>query len=168
MTIKDIRKLYNMSQSEFARRFSIPVRTLQQWEQHKSEPSDALINCLYEIYVREHEQVAYEIMYMNQIIDEVVISTGRKFVLLIKKTRNRLLQPFYRDRITIFELYNFLKDRCYEDGRADLNNILNKANLKDNNPYEWIKVSHGVTWEDYFWIREKGEDISWEEVRVRE
>lgn len=168
MTISELRKLYNMSQAEFSRRFSLSVRTLQQWEQGKSQPPCALLNAIYEIYVREHEQYIYEILFKNQVVDEVVISQGRKNVLLVKKTRKRLIQPFAKDNITIFDFYNFLKDRCYEDGRADLDEILAQANMTSNNPYEWIKVSHGVTWEDYFWIRMKNEGITWEEVRVRE
>lgn len=36
--IKELRKSTGLSQSKFAAKFDIPVRTLQQWEQGKSEP----------------------------------------------------------------------------------------------------------------------------------
>ena len=36
--IKDLRQQMGLSQSQFAERFGIPVRTIQQWEQGKSSP----------------------------------------------------------------------------------------------------------------------------------
>ena len=46
--------------------------------------------------------------------------------------------------------YNFLKDRCHEDGRADLHEILAQAGMTENNPYQWVRLTHGVTWDDFF------------------
>ncbi|MBE5906096.1 MAG: helix-turn-helix domain-containing protein [Lachnospiraceae bacterium] len=36
--IKELRKTMGLSQAKFAEKFDIPVRTLQQWEQGRSEP----------------------------------------------------------------------------------------------------------------------------------
>lgn len=38
MTIKELRKLTGLSQSKFAERYNIPVRTVQGWEVEKSTP----------------------------------------------------------------------------------------------------------------------------------
>jgi len=37
--------------------------------------------------------------------------------------------------------------------------------MKSNDPWEWNRKTHGVTWEDFFWIKFDGESISWEDVR---
>lgn len=166
-TIKELRIMYNMSQTEFAKRFNISVRTLQQWEQQKSAPNVALCQSIFEIYLRENNATEYEIMYKNQIVANVLLSKDKKYILSFIRTKNKLLKPF-KDKLTIYDFYRFLKDRCYEDERDNLNVILKAANLKSNDPYKWIKISHGVTWEDYFWIKEKNENITWKEVRVRE
>ena len=60
-----------------------------------------------------------------------------------------------------------LKDRCYEDSRGNLSEILEYFGLENNNPYKWCEITHGVTWEDFFGIKYDNEDISWEEVRIR-
>lgn len=39
--------------------------------------------------------------------------------------------------------------------------------LSENNPWKWCRISHGVTYEDFFWIRFEDEDIQWKDVRVR-
>lgn len=165
--IKTLRKLYNISQSEFARRFDISVRTLQQWEQGKSTCPKPLISAIYEIYLRENNADDYEILYKDILLKEVLVSKNKKEILVINKSKDLFLKPF-KDDLSIYDFYIFLKSRCYEDNRDDLDDILKQANLPSNNPYEFIKVSHGVTWEDYFWIRNKNENITWEEVRVRE
>lgn len=38
MKINDLRKQINLSQSQFAKKYGIPVRTLQKWEQGAAEP----------------------------------------------------------------------------------------------------------------------------------
>ena len=64
-------------------------------------------------------------------------------------------------------VYDFLKSRCYEDERADLKEILDQAGLKSNNPWKWARITHGVTYEDFFWIKFDGEILTWEEVKIR-
>ena len=63
--------------------------------------------------------------------------------------------------------YMFMKDRCYEDGRADLPQILAAAGMTENDPYEWCKRTHGVTYDDFFWIKYDGEEIAWKDVKLR-
>lgn len=46
MEIKDLRRQKNMTQKEFADFFGIPLRTIQKWEQHDSEPLPYLISLL--------------------------------------------------------------------------------------------------------------------------
>ena len=51
MNIKILRKQLNLTQDEFATRFYISVRTLQNWEQQKSSPPDYLIPMINEIII---------------------------------------------------------------------------------------------------------------------
>ena len=74
------------------------------------------------------------------------------------------LQPFKRENCTIIDVYNFLKDRCFDDNREDLKEILESVGLTSNNPWEWNKISHGITADDFWWIRWDGETLSWEDV----
>lgn len=52
MKIQDIRKLSNLSQRKFCKKYNIPLSTLRQWEQGKREPPDYLVELL-EFKVRE-------------------------------------------------------------------------------------------------------------------
>jgi len=46
MNIKEIRSGLSLSQSQFATKFNIPVRTLQQWEQNKSSPPEYVVDLI--------------------------------------------------------------------------------------------------------------------------
>ncbi|MBP5495249.1 MAG: helix-turn-helix domain-containing protein [Lachnospiraceae bacterium] len=51
--IKELRKETGLSQSKFAAKFGIPVRTLQQWEQGISAPPEYLVRMM--VYIMELE-----------------------------------------------------------------------------------------------------------------
>ena len=58
MNIKELRNKTGLSQSNFARKYGIPVRTLQQWEQNRSSPSKYVLNMLENIpaaYIRHYK-----------------------------------------------------------------------------------------------------------------
>lgn len=52
MTIRDVRKLTNLSQPQFCDRYNIPLPTLRKWEQGKREPPDYVVELL-EFKVRD-------------------------------------------------------------------------------------------------------------------
>lgn len=114
------------------------------------------------------KSIIYEILYKDIVVDEVFLPEDKNNIVVTKMVDNKMMQPFNMAKISLSDFYAFIKSRCYEDERINLDKILDQAGLKDNNPYEWIKVTHGITWEDFFWIREKGENITWEEVKLRD
>lgn len=109
--------------------------------------------------------INFTILSMDTLIAGVSI-TEDGVVTIQRYTDNPLKQVFPRKHTTIMEVYNFMKSRCYEDGRADLKQILAQAGMESNNPWEWCKLTHGVTFEDFYWIRYEGEDISWDDLAM--
>ncbi|MDY3909887.1 MAG: hypothetical protein SOZ48_09190 [Eubacterium sp.] len=107
----------------------------------------------------------FDIMFQDIKIAEIRFKNNN---LSIKKCFDGTWQFFHGDNENIQTIYYFLESRCYENGRADLPNILQQAGIDSNNPWEWCKVSHGVTWEDFYWIRLPGENITWKDVKIRD
>ena len=114
----------------------------------------------------------YHIMHRDTPVADV-ITENNMVISIIKYVKDSPMQPFCgitkassRQAMTK-RFYGFLESRCYENNRADLPYILKQAGLTSNNPYEWIHVCHGVTWEDFFWVRFDDEDIHWDDVRIR-
>ena len=113
------------------------------------------------------DNIIFTIMYQNEAAAEVLISNDKKKVEIRKLIPDSLKQPLSGSKLDLERIYDFLKSRCYEDGRADLQEILDQAGLKSNNPWKWMRITHGVTYEDMFWIKFPGENLRWEDVKVR-
>ena len=108
----------------------------------------------------------YEIMYKDEKVADVKI-LSIVHVEIKKYTNEFYKQPFLSDRTDIMYLYDFFKSRCYEDGRADLRSILTEAGLQHNDPWKWIDLTHGVTYDDFWWIKHPEEELTWEQVKIR-
>lgn len=109
----------------------------------------------------------FTVMCLNQPVAEVKVSDDKKQVEIQKLIPDSILQPFCGKKLDTERVYQFLKGRCYEDDRADLKEILEQAGMMNNNPWEWVRITHGVTFEDTFWVRFPGETLTWEEVKPR-
>ena len=109
----------------------------------------------------------FTVMHKDEPVAIVRLSEDKKKVEIQKLIPDCIRQPFCGNKLDLERVYNFLKDRCYEDGRSDLKEILNQAGLTYNNPWKWMKITHGVTYEDLFWIWFPGETITWKDVKVR-
>lgn len=109
----------------------------------------------------------FMVMHLNEPVAHVKISENKKWVFIEKLIPDSYKQPFCGDKADIFRVYDFLESRCYENGRADLAEILELAGMRDNDPWEWVKRTHGVVYEDFIWIRFPGEDLEWKDVAIR-
>ena len=54
MTIKDICTEYNLSQTALAKRFGIPLRTVQDWYAGRRTPPDYVVKMMLEILERDN------------------------------------------------------------------------------------------------------------------
>lgn len=53
--IKKLRKDMELSQSKFANKYSLPVRTLQQWEQGRGAPPEYIVIMMEKLYEYEKD-----------------------------------------------------------------------------------------------------------------
>ncbi len=109
----------------------------------------------------------YHIMFRDTPVIDIVTDDMQRVVKYEKFVPDKPPQAFWGDNINAKRLYDFLKGRCYEDSRPDLKEILAAHGLETNDPYRWCRKTHGVTYEDFYWIRYDDEDLTWEEVKIR-
>ena len=77
-------------------------------------------------------------------------------------------QIFANEKMTRNQLNEILRLRCFEEGRGDIQEKLKYLGLESYNPYEIVKRTHGVSYNDYIWFRFPGENITSKDVLVRE
>ena len=161
-----------MTQSELARKCGMTQGNISRMEAGKHVPSLETLSAIAEalslrITLTDESVTVYHVMYIDEPAADVTLSADRKQITFRKWKPDGLQQPFSGNKLDLERFYRFIKSRCYEDGRGDLAEILKKAHLSDNNPYDWIRISHGVTYDDFFWIRINDEQLTWEDVRIR-
>lgn len=108
----------------------------------------------------------FSVFFKNELVADVHIDTAKKES-SIKRYLLGPKQPFMCDRQDIHYIYGFLESRCFENARPDIDKILAAHGMTSNNPYEWCRKTHGVMYNDFWWIKFRDEDITWNDVRVR-
>ncbi|WP_034466590.1 helix-turn-helix domain-containing protein [Butyrivibrio proteoclasticus] len=169
--IRSRRKELGLTQTQLADKCGIKQSNYSRMESGKQMPSlETLMTILYQLHMDMDfvpvDYYVYDVMNKDELVCVVELSKDRKKIRFDKKIPDGLSQPFCGEKLDLERFYSFLKSRCYEDGRADLKEILKQAHMTSNNPYEFIKLSHGVNYSDTFWIKMHDENLSWEDVRV--
>lgn len=61
MTIQELCKEYGYSQSELARRFNIPLRTVQHWHEETRKPPQYVVDMMSELLSSERKEKDHHI-----------------------------------------------------------------------------------------------------------
>ena len=110
------------------------------------------------------EDYCFDVMNKDDLIAKVAITNNRKTVNIERFCDIPAIQPFCGSKLDLERVYEFISYRCFEEGRPDKDELLSLLGLKEYNPWEIVKVTHGRLWEDFLWIRFPGETITWKDV----
>jgi hypothetical protein len=77
-------------------------------------------------------------------------------------------QIFCKDSMTRYELGQILRTRCWDEHRDGLPRLLAALGVSEYNPYDICRKTHGVMYQDKIWFRYKGEDLTYEDVAIKE
>ena len=116
-------------------------------------------------YKKILEDYSFEVFWKDELTAQVSVEGSRVHV--VRHTRHPLRQLFAADEMTRNQLNKILELRCWDRGRPDIYEILELLGLKEYNPYEIVKKTHGVSWNDYIWFRFPGENLTSKDVLVR-
>lgn len=111
--------------------------------------------------------VEFDWMCKDEVYAHIVVNreTGE---VTCEEYRECLEEQFFAMRPKTIEwLQRRMEDRTIDSNRPDIQEFLDYWGLKEYSPYEFCRKTHGVSTNDFFWIRWKGEDLKWNDVRVR-
>ena len=126
-----------------------------------------LIKCLNKRLKRTPimNKFTFEVYWKDEITARVYVKG--KDVTVSRFTENPGKQLFAQKKMTRFQLGKILELRCWEKNRADIGEKLTHLGLKEYNPYEIVKRTHGVSYNDFIWFRFPGEKLTSKDVLVR-
>lgn len=107
----------------------------------------------------------FEVYWKDEITARVYVKEHD--VTVSRFTDHPLKQIFAQKKMTRYQLNRILELRCWERDRADINELLENIGLQEYNPQEIVRKTHGVSFNDYIWIRFPGEKLTSKDVLVR-
>ena len=122
----------------------------------------------YKKHIRKEKLVdefSFEVYWKDEITARVYVR--KKDVIISRYTDNPGKQLFAEKKMTRYQLGKIFELRCWEKGRSDIGEILEYLGLSEYNPYEIVKKTHGVSYNDFIWFRFPGEKITSKDVLVR-
>ena len=105
----------------------------------------------------------FTLMWKDEPVADLMIQNGH--VLLERYSDCPAKQLFYADRITLFELGEILRARCWEEQRPDILDLLHMIGLEEYDPYAIVSKTHGLMAQDPIWFRFKEEKLTYREAR---
>ena len=104
-----------------------------------------------------------------KLVSEFDVDTKAKTVSNYKKyTDDWLLWPFSRKDIVTYRMFlGFLESRCPERNRDNIKELLDNWGLVEFDPLGIVRKTHGLMFDDWTWIRFEGEEITYDEIKVR-
>ena len=110
----------------------------------------------------------FSVYWRNEKTADVVISADRTAVTYVKYTDEIPKVPFLFENPSVEQMYDFIESRCMPKQRTQLQDYLDELELEEYNPWDIVKRTHGVMWEDFLWFKFPDENVSWDEVKVRD
>ena len=114
----------------------------------------------------EPDEYSFEVYYKNDISARVSVRKSKVHV--SRYIIHPINQLFCSDTITRNQLNEIFKLRCFDENRYDAADKLRAMGLSEYNPQKIVRITHGVSYNDYLWFRFPGEKLRAEDVLVRD
>jgi hypothetical protein len=111
------------------------------------------------------ENYSFEVLWKDELTARVYVD--QDIVAVTRYCEHPVKQIFASERMTRYQLNKILSLRCFEENRPDMVEKLQALGLKEYIPYEIVKRTHGVSYNDYIWFRFPNEQLRAADVLVR-
>lgn len=173
MNILSELKLRNVSINECSQKTGIPYgslyplvhgkKALEHCEYSTLKKLSAFLNCQIEDLFGEPNN--FSVFWKDEKTADVEVDDSVAHIQ--RYTDNPAKQLFGKNEISLFELGEIFKWRCWDQNRENIEKYLCKLGLIEFNPYRICQKTHGAMYQDYIWFKFEGEDLSWDDVKCR-
>lgn len=113
----------------------------------------------------DFDNLEFDIMYEDERVASIKIKDG-KIVKVVKFTETMWKQPLC-ENVSLEHIIGFMRRRAVNPNRVDIAEILKALKIDKYNTMDVVRKTHGVCVSDDIWIRFKGENIKWSDVKAR-
>lgn len=163
--------LRNTSITKCSKMTGIPYKTLYSiiHRQKKLENCEyATLKKLADYFVCSIEDLLFQqedfsVFWKDEKTADVTITDNKAHI--IRYTINPVKQIFAKEYISIYELGEILRWRCWDPNRENIEKYLYKLGLTEYNPFKICRKTHGVMFQDKIWFKYKDENLCWNDVK---
>lgn len=103
--------------------------------------------------------IEFDYMRENEVMAHVVVNYTEHKVTVENYTDDLIERPFgVNENPSIQDFENFLESRCFPKTRRNCKQLLRDLDLPYYSPILIVQKTHGRQYEDFSWIRFKGEE----------
>lgn len=142
MEIKQLRKKSGLSQSEFAKKYNLSVRTLQQWEQGISKPLSSLVT-LIQKDIEQNSNLRYQYNHNNEnkwriCIDEPFLNCDKVYPLQQNKVKKLIIDLSANKQVLkIIVFGSSVTNRCHIGSDVDIYVESEKQDINTKDVYDF-------------------------------
>ena len=111
------------------------------------------------------EDYSFEVYWKDELTAKVRVKGKDVYVSSYSNQPGKRLFP--AGKLSRFQLSEILETRCWDEGRPDIKKLLRVRGIEEYNPLAIVRKTHGVSWNDFIWIRFPGEKLTAKDVLVR-
>lgn len=178
--VKERRKEKGLSQADLASIISVPQSTIGRIESKKTVPNLKMLQKIVDAldlemdlkrkdtrpdYEKKWDCLCFTCYWKDEPVSFVNVRDNRVFIK--RYVDDPIKQLFWSDNIDLYRLTEVLRSRCWEENRADIDQIKKKLGIQYYDPLEIVKMTHGVSYNDFLWFQFDGEFLHWEDVAPR-
>ena len=109
--------------------------------------------------------IKFDVMFKDEKVASITVKDNTVHALTYTDIRYK--QPFNKI-VSLEYIERFLEDRCIPRNRQNINELLVNLGLENYDVIEILQKTHGVSFDDFCWIKFENEDLNWKDVKVRE
>lgn len=119
---------------------------------------------------QKESKVEFDVLWKDDVVANVLIDFTKQKARVFQYTDDFLIKPFSKDsqNVSISDVLDFLEDRCFPRERVNCNEVLKELGLSFYKPLDIVRKTHGVQFDDFMWVRFKGETLKHADVKIRD
>lgn len=111
------------------------------------------------------KDIKFDVMFKDEKVASIAVKDNDVYVSIYTDIRYK--QPFNKI-VSLEYIERFLEDSCIPRNRQNINEVLGNLGLENYDVIEILKKTHGVSFDDFWWIKFENEGLNWKDVKVRE
>lgn len=111
------------------------------------------------------EDTTFEVLYKDTVTAKVEIRGNKTHIKRFDKCPIHCLFP--TEEMDTYGALEILEGRCFPRNRDNLEELLHKLGLKTYHPLDIIRKTHGLMRNDFVWIRFQGENLKYDDIKIR-